>query len=141
MSEMEIVREWFEIAQTDLKATDHLYNTMHPRPLEIICYHCQQAAEKSLKGFITSRMIEPPFTHDLEKLRLICVEHNVLFDTIQLSCLQLTGYSATTRYPNSPEIISTDAALALIEAKKIHTFCSGLFPSLQTIKQEDDQAS
>ena len=130
MSEMEIVREWFEIALTDIKAADHLYKTMHPRPLEIICYHCQQAAEKSLKGFITSKMIEPPFTHDLEKLRLMCEEHNTLFDTIQVACLQLTGYSAATRYPNSPEIVSTDAELALKEAKKIYTFCSGLIPSL-----------
>jgi HEPN domain-containing protein len=25
---------------------------MHPTPVEVICYHCQQSAEKYLKGYI-----------------------------------------------------------------------------------------
>lgn len=31
----------------DLEAAKFLTN-MHPQPLEIICYHCQQSAEKIL---------------------------------------------------------------------------------------------
>ncbi|WP_282433370.1 HEPN domain-containing protein [Desulfosporosinus sp. FKA] len=38
-------------AETGLQSALFLLN-MHPAPLEIICYHCQQSAEKYLKGYI-----------------------------------------------------------------------------------------
>ena len=37
--------EWLEFAKMDLGAAEYLL-TMHPLPVEIICYHCEQAAEK-----------------------------------------------------------------------------------------------
>jgi len=39
----DLVSEWLEIASNDLTVAHHLFDTMHPKPLEIICYHCQQA--------------------------------------------------------------------------------------------------
>ena len=44
--------EWLAFAQTDFGVAEHLYNTYYPKPLEIICYHCQQCAEKSVKAII-----------------------------------------------------------------------------------------
>ncbi|HBQ65195.1 MAG TPA: hypothetical protein DD727_09850 [Clostridiales bacterium] len=41
----EIFREWLEYARKDLDAAKYLA-TMDPKPIEIICYHCQQSAEK-----------------------------------------------------------------------------------------------
>jgi len=35
----------------DLGTAEYLQN-MSPLPLEIICYHCQQSAEKYLKGYL-----------------------------------------------------------------------------------------
>jgi HEPN domain-containing protein len=102
MNKTDLVREWFEIASVDLQVAAHLYETTHSKPLEIICYHCQQAVEKVLKGFLTNEEIEPPYIHDLEKLRLLCTEHDSSFETIQRACLKLSGYSASTRYPNNP---------------------------------------
>ena len=40
--------EWLDFAYMDLSAAEHLL-TMRPLPVEIICYHCEQAAEKFLK--------------------------------------------------------------------------------------------
>lgn len=40
------MQKWFEMAVTDLGVAKHLNETYYPKPLEIICYHCQQAAEK-----------------------------------------------------------------------------------------------
>ena len=37
--------EWLDFAYMDLSAAEHLL-TMRPLPVEIICYHCEQAAEK-----------------------------------------------------------------------------------------------
>ncbi|MBN2050303.1 MAG: HEPN domain-containing protein [Spirochaetales bacterium] len=39
-----------------------------PGPLEIICFHCQQAAEKALKAYLAYNEIRPPKTHDLDEL-------------------------------------------------------------------------
>ena len=44
-------QEWQKFAEMDLKSGEYLLN-MHPVPMEIICYHCQQSAEKYLKGYL-----------------------------------------------------------------------------------------
>ena len=51
MDNSKIVQEWFDIAEMDLSSAKYLQN-MHPTPIEIICYHCQQSSEKFLKGFL-----------------------------------------------------------------------------------------
>ena len=42
------------IAKHSLGVARHLYETYRPQPLEIICYHCQQAAEKAIKAVIVA---------------------------------------------------------------------------------------
>ncbi|UTC76000.1 HEPN domain-containing protein [Treponema sp. OMZ 792] len=48
----EISKEWYSYAERDLITANHLVKTLHPVPLEIVCYHCQQSSEKFLKGYI-----------------------------------------------------------------------------------------
>lgn len=45
-------REWLSFAEADLGVAEHLDKTYHPKPLEISCFHCQQAAEKAVKSII-----------------------------------------------------------------------------------------
>ncbi len=45
-------KEWYDMAVTDLGVARHLFENYYPKPLEIICYHCQQAAEKAIKAVI-----------------------------------------------------------------------------------------
>ena len=49
------VNEWIIFSDRDLKTARHIYDTMQPVPLEIVCYHCQQSAEKALKAFLIQR--------------------------------------------------------------------------------------
>jgi HEPN domain-containing protein len=62
--------EWLEKALDDLEsarvlaATDHAANAL---------YHCQQSAEKSLKGYLTSHDISFRKTHNLKELGESCV--------------------------------------------------------------------
>lgn len=58
--------EWLDFAYMDLSAAEHLL-TMRPLPVEIICYHCEQAAEKFLKATLVQFDREPPKTHDLTR--------------------------------------------------------------------------
>jgi len=39
-------KEWTSFASKDLDVAVHLLETFRPMPLEIICFHCQQAAER-----------------------------------------------------------------------------------------------
>ena len=131
MNKADLVKEWFEFASNDLNVAAHLFETMHKKPLEIICYHCQQAVEKAMKGFLIHHDVEPPYTHDLEKLRLMCAEHDPSFETLSESCKKLTNYASAGRYPSKVEIEEANAAYALKETEKIYTLCVGLISELQ----------
>ncbi|MDR1205212.1 MAG: HEPN domain-containing protein [Peptococcaceae bacterium] len=138
MNKTDLAREWFEIAETDLHTAAYLFENMHPRPLEIICYHCQQSVEKALKGFLINNETEPPKIHDLEKLCQMCAKFNLSFETIRETCRKLTDYAASTRYPSLVEIEKVDAVFALREAERVYTFCADLIPELRLSDQEPD---
>ena len=42
-------KQWLDMADMDLGVAKYLMENYYPKPLEIICYHCQQAAEKAIK--------------------------------------------------------------------------------------------
>ena len=60
-------KEWLSFAEADLGVAEHLNKTYHPKPLEIICFHCQQAAEKAVKSIIVLNGSQggTPKKHDL----------------------------------------------------------------------------
>ena len=132
MNKEALVKKWFRFAFDDLRIAQNSFDTMWPKPLELICYHCQQCVEKALKGFLADRIeTEPAKTHDLEKLCEICAEIDSSFDEkIQEMCLQLTPY-AVARYPEEAHIIETDAVLALQKAESIYAHCLSLIPYLE----------
>ena len=59
------VKEWLRYADMDILSANHLNEIQYPKPLEIICYHCQQAAEKMLKALLLAYDGELQKTHDL----------------------------------------------------------------------------
>ncbi|HVC32857.1 MAG TPA: HEPN domain-containing protein [Chloroflexota bacterium] len=61
------VRGWLLKAQSDLRAARVLF-AADPPVLDGVVYHCQQSAEKSLKGFLLWHRISLLRTHDLEEL-------------------------------------------------------------------------
>jgi HEPN domain-containing protein len=60
-------RSWFVKAKEDLRAAEHEFTAVPPLLGDIV-FHCQQATEKALKGFLTWH--DQPFrkTHDLAEL-------------------------------------------------------------------------
>lgn len=63
-------KKWIDMAEMDYGVAKHLYETYYPKPYEIICYHCQQSAEKIIKGIIieTGATGGMPKSHDLSFL-------------------------------------------------------------------------
>ena len=62
------VLEWERFAEMDYVTAVHLDKTLYPKPMEIICYHCQQCTEKYLKALTEHLGKEIEKTHDLGNL-------------------------------------------------------------------------
>ncbi len=118
-----IVKEWLDFARKDLDSAKYLLG-MRPVPLEIVCYHCEQAAEKMLKCYLIQQDAEPPRTHDLRLLCKMCADLNETFDAISQSCINLTPYSVQPRYPFEIEILDRDMKQAIIDAEHVMSFVS-----------------
>lgn len=121
MSNRELAQEWFKVAEMDLASAGYLQN-MQPAPLEIICYHCQQSAEKFLKGYLAFCGEAIRKTHDLVQLNKLCRIHDSEFGKIENECLDLTDYGVQIRYPFPLEIDASDVGFALKNALRIKNF-------------------
>ncbi|MDR0324083.1 MAG: HEPN domain-containing protein, partial [Treponema sp.] len=113
----DLLQEWLDKANNDLRSAEYLSTMHHPTPDEIICFLCQQAAEKYLKAFIFLQDIEPEKTHDLKTLLEICKKYNTDFSTLLLNVDILNKYSVVSRYPNELEITGEDMKIAIANAK------------------------
>ena len=100
MSDSKIVQEWLRISQNDLTSAQHLYNDLYPKQTEIACYHSQQCAEKALKGYLVSKNVEPPYTHNLVELCQMCIKYEETFSDILDPCSDLNPYGVAVKYPN-----------------------------------------
>lgn len=119
-------QEWILYAKRDLDSADFLLN-MKPQPFEIICYHCQQSAEKMLKAFLIQNNCKIEKTHDLKMLANTCSTINQEFQKILPECSRLTPYGIQARYPFSIEIEENDMKIALDDAKTILNFVEAKF--------------
>ena len=46
MDKKELLKQWLDKGNDDLRVAEYLSIMHHPTPDEIICYHCQQSAEQ-----------------------------------------------------------------------------------------------
>ena len=97
MKNEKILKEWMEFARMDFLTAKHLYEHMYPKPLEIICYHCQQAIEKFLKGVLISKGVTIKKTHDLGLLAEMLQEYTEVDEKYLEMCDDLTPYKETRR--------------------------------------------
>ena len=95
-------KDWLSFAEADLGVAEHLNKTYHPKPLEIICFHCQQAAEKAVKSIIVLNGSQGgiPKKHDLFLL-LNQIKNMVSIDEKYYDYADiLATYGVAMRYPN-----------------------------------------
>lgn len=118
MDNIQIANEWFEYAESDLKTAIYLLG-MKPRPNEIICYHCQQSAEKFLKGYLVFEGNPIKKTHDLQFLCKRASLMNPKMNDIENECIELTDYSVEARYPFHIDIDAVDVDRAIQSANRI----------------------
>jgi len=128
--EMETGRQWVAKARNGLLNADNNLRS-DEIPLDTVCFHCQQAAEKLLKAYLVARGQLPPPTHDLILLleRIVCFDPSaeVLRDDLAV----LTPYAVEMRYPDrgfAPSLEDAQEARALAEhvLKWLATACPQL---------------
>jgi HEPN domain-containing protein len=98
----ELVRDWLLKASRDLTVAKILMES--PEAIwEAALYHCQQAAEKALKGFLVHWDVPIGRTHNLVRLLQMACQNEPSFDRWEDAAARLTPYSTAYRYPGTSE--------------------------------------
>lgn len=122
MDDNDVAKGWFKKADNDLRNAEYVIKMNKP-PTDTICFHCQQAAEKYLKGFLASFGKEIPKIHDLEELISLCETIDPSFSSLYVIGIELTDYAVVIRYPGLDyEIPIEDTEEAIEKAWKIKKF-------------------
>jgi HEPN domain-containing protein len=124
------IEGWRTLADRDMAVADHLVANMYPTPTEIITFLCQQAAEKYLKGALVVFGEEPPYTHDLDKLRILAEKHRSSFNAIASLCTVITHFAVQPRYDRGLSISESDMRIVLHHTKAIRDFLQNEMPEL-----------
>jgi HEPN domain-containing protein len=102
MKNLSLAEQWIIRARSNISrarqgknAPDIMY--------EDLCFDCEQAAEKSLKGLLILNDIVPPQTHSLSLLIETLEKHNYCVPDYVKVAVSLTHYAVATRYPGSYE--------------------------------------
>ena len=122
-----VAREWFEKGSHDLD--EARLSLKAGGWTDIICFHCQQAAEKYLKGFLVAKGVnvgkmKKMRIHDLTKLWSECHKLDRSFASVEEECIVLNPYYIEPRYPlGAPKVYTKmGARQALQAAEKIIKF-------------------
>src|SRR6516165_8047493 len=66
---------------------------------DVVCFHCQQCAEKYLKGLLEELARPVPKTHDLEGLLGCLLPYHPTLRSLRRGMDFLTQFAVETRYP------------------------------------------
>jgi HEPN domain-containing protein len=126
-----LTSEWLTKALHDLQAA-RITASAADGPLDSAIYHCHQAAEKSVKGWLTANSIPFERTHDVRRLIKQAAGVRPEFDRFASAAEVLTPYVSAFRYPG----LSDDSMpsreefdMALQHAQTIYDFVLNLLPA------------
>lgn len=117
-SSLSNVRNWLIKSKHDLLTAKKL-STGDECYLDTAIYHCQQSAEKAIKGYLALNNFRPKKTHDVQALVRKAEKINRLFSNYYDAAELLTPYATEFRYPGEfmePERADFDEALDASES-------------------------
>ncbi len=113
----DLAKGWFAKAESDLSTARTL--VAGPGPYDTACFHCQQAVEKYMKGFLAARQVGFPFTHDLDELARLCEGAEPSLKLQTPAIIALTDYAVGLRYDTDFWPLKSDAEGALDVAARV----------------------
>ena len=118
---------WLNKSRKDMRSAEHGF-TASPPLLEDVLFHCQQAAEKALKGFLTWHDIPFRKTHSLEEIGQQCVTIDPTMRELLDRVVPLTEYAWKFRYPGEVEEPTNQEAEDALQIAK--HFCDAILARL-----------
>ena len=107
-------RAWLVKAEEDRLCIRNEMNAVQ-KPWGVICFHCQQAAEKYLKSFLVWRGVKPERTHDLAQLVDACAQLDATFARLRSACVKLSDFAVDVRYPGVSVEVEEQMAREAVE--------------------------
>jgi HEPN domain-containing protein len=105
---------WLRRAAADLRGADIDLGAVPPLIGDAV-YHCQQAAEKALKAFLTWHDVPFRKTHDLGEIGQQCMTLDRSLEPLCRSAERLTTFAWIFRYPGEPEEPPMEDAVGALE--------------------------
>ncbi len=93
----ELVHAWLIKADNDLTTAREI-GAITDGPLDTAIYHCQQAAEKAVKGFLAFHDHRLVRSHDVERLVELAEAYEPGFVRWEDAAITLTPYATAYRY-------------------------------------------
>ena len=124
-------KAWMVKAWRDLE-TARRSAAGEPPFYDIAVYHCQQAAEKSVKAFLVHHDRPYEKTHDIEVLIDLAGEIDSAFSELADAADALTPYATRFRYPNATFAVEPQPAEydeALQHAQSVYDFVLSRLPA------------
>ena len=131
----EVCKEWLGDARGDLA----LASIKKSRPMRYahLCFHAQQAAEKSLKAVYLALDLNLPKTHDLAYL-MDNLPEKIVFPPSMLMLPVLTKYAVQCRYPGQDIPVTRQDWLAAVElAKATYRWANRFVTASNTLETTD----
>ncbi len=133
------IRAWVAKALEDLRSAEWLLTS--PDPLYgSVGFHCQQAAEKALKAYLTWR--DEPFekTHSLVALVGKCLPLDKSFEQLRTAATTLLPYAVALRYPGErSELTESEAKQALALVRELWDFVLERIPPEVRLEKESQE--
>ncbi len=106
-------RAWFQKATNDLRGADIDLAAVPPL-VEDALFHCQQAAEKAMKGYLTAHERVLRKTHDLDELARACETIEPTLKTMLHDARDLTVFAWEFRYPGDSHVPSQEETVQIL---------------------------
>jgi HEPN domain-containing protein len=96
------VLAWLRVAESDQHVA-RVCMTIDPPAHDAAAFHCQQAAEKLLKGFLVRASLDFGKTHDLGRLARVVASHFPSVAPLVSTIDDWTAWNIAYRYPDLAE--------------------------------------
>ena len=93
---------------------------------DTVCFHAQQAVEKSLKALLAVHDVCYPWTHDLVELLQVVTPHRPAVREFAAAIEDLTTYAVTVRHDEAVDPTPSDARAAVNVARQVHCLAESL---------------
>jgi HEPN domain-containing protein len=117
-------REWLRKAESDYRLAARIAQGSEPFH-DQLCFHCQQAGEKYLKGLLEELGLPVPKIHDLDRLLSLLLPHHPSLRSQRRGLVFLTSFGVAIRYPGE-NATKRQAVSALRWAGRVRDACRAL---------------